>query len=313
MKYMVFDSHCDTPFSLWRRKQKIDRTDCHISLQRTERFPGYAQFFAFCSLAGWKGGYTCEELLTLPYADFTEQIRTFSDRIALCTNGEQMDQAVGSGRIAAFLSLEGAEGIGCDPGRLEELAQMGIRMVNLTWNEDNSLSGCSRLDGPGLTAKGKEFVRRAQRLGMILDVSHISDRGFWDLLETAEKPVVASHSNSRRLCGHSRNLTDEQFKALCQHGGYAGINLYEAFLSEDGHADFETVYRHMDHFLQLSGGGHVALGGDLDGCDSLPDGFAGVHHYENLASFLEDKGFRQETMEDIYSNTMKRIVKQCTI
>ena len=185
-------------------------------------------------------------------------------------------------------------------------------MVNLTWNADNALAGASRHDGPGLSAQGKEFVRRAQRLGIIIDVSHISDRAFWDIMDITEKPVVASHSNSRKLCGHSRNLTDDQFKAICDCGGYAGINLYTAFLSEDRTADFETVYTHMDHFLQL-GGEHVALGGDLDGCESLPSGFTGIHDYEKLASFLECKGFSEETIQNIYCNTMKKVVTLCTM
>ena len=312
MKYMVFDSHCDTPFSLWRKSQRLEQTDCHISLQGMEQLSGYAQFFAFCSLAGWKGGYTPEELLKLPYAYFMQQLDQNQERVALCRSSEELDCLQRQGKAAAFLSMEGAECVQCDPGRLDDLAEMGLRMVSLTWNENNALAGCSHRDGPGLSAQGKEFVRRAQRLGMIVDLSHISDRAFYDVLDCAEKPVVASHSNSRTLCGHSRNLTDHQYRALCQHGGYTGINLFAAFLADDRKADFETVYRHVDHFFQLAGDSlHVALGGDLDGCDVLPDGFSGVQNYNNLASCFEQKGFNTETIRDVYSNTMKRIVKQC--
>lgn len=312
MKYTVFDSHCDTASELWRRGERLSRNTCHVSLERTAGFAGYGQYFAFCTLGGRDTGWTCEQLLWEPYRYFMRQLELHKDQVQLCTRGAEYDAAVGAGKCAAFLALEGAEGIACDPGRLEQLREAGVTMVNLTWNADNALAGASKHDGPGLSAQGREFVRRAQRLGIIIDVSHISDRAFWDIMDITEKPVVASHSNSRRLCGHSRNLTDEQFKAICDCGGYAGINLYSAFLRDDGKSELETVYMHMDHFLQL-GGEHVALGGDLDGCDSIPTGFTGVHDYEKLASFLENKGFSCETVQNIYSNTMKKVVTLCTM
>lgn len=311
-RYVVFDSHCDTATELWQKNQSLERTDCMVSGPGMDRLAGYGQFFAFCTLAGIDTGWSCEDLLQKPYAYFMELLRR-SDSMRLCRNGRDFDRALSQGKHAAFLSLEGAEGINCDPGRLEELYEMGIRMVNLTWNADNALAGCSGNDGPGLSRQGRDFVRKAQKLGIVIDVSHISDRAFWDILDISEKPVVASHSNSRVLCGHSRNLTDEMFLALCRQGGYAGINLFRDFLSDDGLADFETVYRHMDHLLCLSGGGHVALGGDLDGCDKLPEGFSGVADYDKLASFLERKGFSEETIQNIYCNTMKRTVTLCTM
>ena len=311
-KYVVFDSHCDTATELWERAQSLDQTNCHVSLPRMERYPACGQFFAFCTLGGFDTGRTCEQLLWEPYKYFMKQLEVHNDRIRICTKGSEFDLVAAEGQRAAFLALEGAEGISCDPGRLDELRAAGITMVNLTWNADNALAGASKHDGPGLSAQGKEFVRRAQGLDIIIDVSHISDRAFWDIMDIAEKPVVASHSNSRKLCGHRRNLTDDQFKAICDCDGYAGINLYTAFLSEDRTADFETVYTHMDHFLQL-GGEHVALGGDLDGCESLPSGFTGIHDYEKLASFLECKGFSEETIQNIYCNTMKKVVTLCTM
>lgn len=311
-KYALFDSHCDTATELWRTRHSLRSYPGHVNLSGMERFSGCGQFFAFCTLGGGNTGWTCEQLLWEPYAYFRKQLDLFADSVLLCTSGCEYDQAVGAGKTAIFLSLEGAEGISCDPGRLEQLREAGITMVNLTWNADNALAGCSYYDGPGLTSQGKEFVRRAQRLGIIIDVSHISDRAFWDIMDITEKPVVASHSNSRRLCRHSRNLTDEQYLAICQTGGYAGINLYSSFLAEDRIADLETVYRHMDHFLQL-GGEHVALGGDLDGCEQLPLGFSGIRDYEKLALFLEQKCFRNETIQNIYCNTMKKVVTLCTM
>lgn len=310
--YVLFDSHCDTASGLWSFGKELQTNDLMVSLDHTANFSGYGQFFAFCTLAGIKLEHTCEELFYLPYRHFLNQLRTMTDRVAVCRTGADYREAISSGKTAAFLSLEGAEGISCDPGRVEELSQMGISMVNLTWNADNALAGCSKHDGPGLTAAGKDFVRRAQKYGIIIDVSHISDRAFWDIMDITERPVVASHSNSRAVCGHSRNLTDEQFRAICDCGGYTGINLYGIFLSDDGVCDFETVYRHMDHLLEI-GQDHVALGGDLDGCDILPEGFQTVRDYEKLASFLENKGYSHETIQKIYSKTMEKVVTLCTM
>lgn len=292
----------------------MERNSCHVSLPRSRELGGYGQFFAFCTLPGCQTGYTCQQLLWEPYRYFMDQLRENAQTMMLCTKGRQFNEALAAGKTAAFLSIEGPEGFDCDPGRLEEIREAGITMLNLNWNADNALSGCSKYDGPGLSAQGKEFVRRAQKLGMIIDVSHTSDRAFWNLMEITEKPVVASHSNSRTLCGHSRNLTDEMFKALCDCGGYAGINLCGEFLDEcPGTADLEAIYRHMDHFLSISGGGHVALGGDLDGIDGLPKGFTGLNDYQKLAQFLENKGFSSEIIENIYCNTMKKVVTVCTM
>lgn len=311
-KYVVFDSHCDTASELWSFRKHLQSNDLMVSLDHSQDFAGYGQFFAFCTLAGIKLEHTCEELFYLPYRYFMNQLSTMTDRVAVCRTGADYRSAIAAGKTAAFLSLEGAEGISCDPGRLDELSQMGISMVNLTWNADNALAGSSKNDGPGLSRQGREFVRRAQELGIIIDVSHVSDRAFWDIMDIAERPVVASHSNSRAICGHCRNLTDDQFRAICDCGGYTGMNLYGIFLSEDGKCDFETVYRHMDHLLEI-GADHVALGGDLDGCDILPEGFQTVRDYGKLASFLEKKGYSQNTVQRIYSKTMEKVVTLCTM
>lgn len=168
------------------------------------------------------------------------------------------------------------------------------------------------MTGSGLTQKGKDFFRRAQRLGMLVDVSHLSERGFWDMAELAERPIVASHSNSAAVCPHVRNLTDEQFRALCQLGGLSGINLYSAFLTE-GRATFEDVRRHIDHFLELGGDGHIALGADLDGCEALPEGFSRLGDYEKLAEYLTGCGYSDGMTQKLFCDSWMKVVKACII
>lgn len=310
MKYAVFDAHCDTALELWSRGETLKTCTTAVDLLAAD-YPAYGQFFAICPLSMGQGSEACGEIFSNVYGHFLKLLQQPGSPAALIRDRDAFARTWEAGKCAAFLSLEGAEGIGCDPGRLEDLHAMGVRMVNLTWNENNALAGCAVKDGGGLTAQGREFVRRAQRLGILLDVSHLSERAFWDLMDLAEEPVVASHSNSAALCPHRRNLTDEQFRAICETGGFVGINFYTPFLAPSGKADLDTVRCHMDHFLSLGGFGHVALGGDLDGCDALPVGLSGLAGYAALADHLEQAGFSETYIQEIYSNTIKRVVKSC--
>ena len=146
-------------------------------------------------------------------------------------------------------------------------------------------------------------MRRAQQLGILIDVSHLSDQAFRNLCDITAAPILASHSNSRAVCGNSRNLTDEQFKIICNFGGLVGLNLYAPFLREDGPADFSDFKRHMDHFLELGGEHHLALGGDLDGCSALPTGFTGVQCWNDLGRYLIQSGCEEEQVLHVFNNS----------
>lgn len=311
MKYPVVDGHCDTPVELWRKGEALRENSGHISLCRAEKLPGYVQFYAFCTV--WQQDADSFEVrFQKAISYFNRELDKNQDKILRCRNAADARAALESGRCGAFLSIEGAEALSCDPGKLEQAYAQGIRMIAPTWNFENALAG-SCVTGGGLTAQGKEFVRRAQALGIIIDVSHISERAFWDICDIAEKPIVASHSNAKAVCGHARNLSDEQFRAICQLGGTAGLNLYGAFLRSEGTVSFEDVWRHIEHFLDLGGDGHIALGADLDGCDVLPEGFCGIESYEALGQYLETKKLSEAVIQNLYSESLLKVVKQCTM
>ena len=151
-------------------------------------------------------------------------------------------------KISAVLTIEGSAGIGFNPDALTDAYAEGFRITTLGWNESNSLAG-SHKTGEGLSEKGREYVRKAQNLGMLVDVSHISDAAFWDIMDITQAPIVATHSNSRTLCNVSRNLTDEMFMAISQSGGVAGINFYTDFIGELPTMD--ALCDHIIHFLEL--------------------------------------------------------------
>jgi len=307
MNYPILDGHCDTALELYAKGETLQNATGHVNLSNLREYPRFAQFFAFCPV---------EKERENPAAFYQKSLQNFlgeleqnAETVTLCRSTGDMNAAWSVGKIAAFLSIEGAEAIHCDAGRLEEAKEMGVSMISLTWNYPNALGG-SHLTGEGLSQKGKDFVRRAQHLGMIVDVSHLSDRGFYDVLDITQKPIVASHSNSRTLCKHSRNLTVEQFSLIAQTGGTTGINLYAPFLQEEGRADFSHTLRHLEHFLSICENA-VALGMDLDGFALAPQGFSSLSDLKTLLAYLENCGIPPYIMEKFCAGNLMRVMDTC--
>ena len=306
-KFPVLDCHCDTAVELWRKGGSLTENSGQVSLAQAKGFPAYVQFFDFCTVC-IENAQTNGERFEAGMAYFLRQLQ--NSGVKLCHTAAEISGILADGGVGAVLSIEGAEAFGCDVGRLEELAGRGVRMIAPVWNYENAFAG-SCVTGGGLTARGREFVRRAQRAGIIVDVSHLSERGFWDVCELAEAPIVASHSNAKAVCGHVRNLTDEQFRAICDLGGTAGLNLYAPFLNESGEASMDDVRRHLEHFLERDGDGHLALGGDLDGCDVLPDGMHGLRDSALLDTNLEKCGFGEQIVRNLFYQSLEKVVKLC--
>ena len=312
-QFPVFDLHCDTAVELCAQHKPLAENDLQIDLAREAKLLSHTQVYSFCCVYDDHG-----DALTIPEAEdkfirsisnFYSELALHSDTHKLCRTMEDLLKATQEKKHAVFLSLEGPEVIGCDPGRLEELKELGIVMTTLTWNHANILAG-SHKTGGGLTPEGKAFVRRAQELGILIDVSHLSEQAFWDLCDISIAPIVASHSNSRAVCGNSRNLTDKQFKAICNFNGLVGLNLYAPFLRDDPGATFDDVRRHIDHFLELGGKHHLALGGDLDGCDALPQGFTGIDSYNDFGRSLVEGGLDEQMVLNIMNNNAARFFLQ---
>ena len=207
----------------------------------------------------------------------------------------------------------GAELLDCSLERLEGAHAMGVRAVNPTWNHVNALSGTNAEEPErGLTPQGRVFVRKMERLGMLVDVSHLSDPGFWDVAEELSGPFFASHSNARAVFSHPRNLTDEQFTAIIDHNGVVGLNLYANFLGE--RADLDTAIAHLEHWLELGGERTVALGGDLDGCSSLPEGITGIQDLDRLWERLLQRNYSEALVRALFFENLMRVVSEvCTM
>ena len=295
-----FDAHCDTVSLCAADSRSLRRNGGHLDLCRLQHYVNPCQIFALFA----DGGDFAE--CARQYGVFRAELTENGDVAALCRTAEDVRAAHGAGKVAALLSVEGGELLDGDPAKLETAAAWGVRCVNLTWNHRNALSG-SHCDGPdrGLTDRGREFVREAERLGIWLDVSHLSDAGFWDLAAMATRPLLATHSDARAVCPHSRNLTDAMFQTICDSGGAVGINLYTPFLGGDR---LDDAARHIEHFLDLGGAKHICLGGDLDGCDRLPRGIAGVQDLPRLWEFLAARGYDDGLLADIFHNNLFRVL-----
>ena len=235
------------------------------------------------------------------------------DRIALCTTGTQAKEAVAAGKLAAFLSVEGAELLDCSLETLRWAQGQGVRIVHPTWNHANALAG-SHCDQPerGLSQQGRRFVSEMVSLGMLVDVSHLSEAGFWDVVELVQGPFLASHSNSQSAFFHTRNLTDRQFTAIMKYRGVVGLNAYARFLGDDP-VTTADLRRHLEHFLALGGTENVALGGDWDGCDQLPEGFTGIWNWADFYEELLRCNYPESLLRDLFWNNLMRTVKTVCI
>ena len=271
------DLHCDTLLTMWQNHCGLDAAPGHIDLAKLcGAGTGLQCFAAFLPTydsaakhgveqAPWDFFRTLAGIFERETARFPAQLRP----VRSVADFEENRRA---GRVSALLTLEDAV---CLEGRMERLYALyerGVRMIALTWNYENSV-GFPNSPDPALHAKGlkdfgREVVEEMGRLGMAVDVSHLSEGGFWDVAALCRGPFVASHSCARALCDHSRNLTDAQLRALGEHGGVCGVNFYSRFLREGAeHTAFEDILRHMAHIADKAGIEAVALGSDFDGID----------------------------------------------
>lgn len=322
-----FDAHCDTISALLFRDGSPAPRRLHVDPDGLETYAPRAQVFALFGDMGRelrkscrdeaeftarvragevREGPHCAALYDALLARFRRFLAENAGRVVHCRSAADVDAANAAGRTAAILSVEGGELLF---GRTAEDAYRdGVRIVTLTWNYSNALGG-SCVTGGGLTPKGRDFLRDCARLGILVDLSHGSDELFFETAELLDGPFLASHSDSRAVHPHRRNLTDEQFRVLAAKGGCAGVNLYADFLTGETPCTLSHVIAHIEHFLSLGGEKNVCLGGDLDGCDALPEGIEGVRDVSRLADELARLGYGDGLIRDIFYNNLYRVFR----
>ncbi len=310
-RYTIVDAHCDTAAKLLDKGEPLFSNTGHLSLEMMQRYSGYVQFFA-----AWIAKEEQNPILrTLKIIDkLKTEIQTNKSQIEEVRSAQDLVSVLENGKCGAVLAIEDARALCGSLSVLRMYYKLGVRAITLAWNDDNDVAdGARSARGAGLTDFGKSVVREMNRLHMIVDVSHIAPRGFWDVMSISSAPVMASHSNCSTVCAHKRNLDDKQIHALIGKQGFIGINLYPAFLSNGDRADIKTILRHMEHILSLGGENILGLGSDFDGVDALPKGISGAREYIALFDEMARIGYSDALIAKITHknmiNFMKRIEK----
>lgn len=306
MKYSLIDLHCDTGSVALDKNEGFYKNSLQIDLEKMKDY-NYTQFFAAFIAPEYKETAMARAMEIIKKTK--SEILKSSGRMALCKNYK--DYCQNEGKIRAFLSLEGGEPIGSEEALLR-LYDEGVRLVALSWNYKNQIcAGVLEEDETlGVTEFGKEIIALMNKLGIIIDVSHLNDKSFWDVLELSKKPVIASHSNSRTICPNKRNLTDEQFLAIKRSGGIVGINFYPYFLTEEKNASVEDIIRHIEHFLALGGEDFLGIGADFDGVSCLPRNICGAEDVSKLFDEMLKYGYKEEIIKKISCTNMERFLKE---
>ncbi len=312
---LVIDSHCDAILKVFSSRGEYRLSDYHqeehVDIPRLRQGGVDVQFFAAYIGAEYKPDRAIKRTIQLLDCLYRE-LEANKGSLKLILDARDIDGLQSNDEVGVLISIEGGEALEGDLASLRIYHRLGVRAVGLTWNERNQIAegvGECR-SGGGLTEFGVSVVEEMNRLGMIVDVSHISEPGFFDVLSVTRHPIIASHSNARAVCGHVRNLTDRQIRALAENGGVMGINFAPQFLVEHGRACLEDVVTHIDHIVNLLGNSrHVGLGADLDGIDSAPDGLEDASKYPALTEALLKRGYSEQALLEILGHNHLRVIR----
>lgn len=308
---LILDAHIDTLFRLVDSQETLETAAGHVNLGHFRQSKQGAQFFAAFIAPQFYHGLALHR--TMEMIDvFWQMLEQFPDDLAFAGSARDIVSANEQGKFACLLAIEGGEALEGKLAHLRLFYRLGVRLITLTWNHRNQLaSGQVEGDkGGGLSLTGRRVVEEMNRLGMLIDVSHLNDPGFWDVVELSKSPIVASHSNARALCNHPRNLTDGQIKALADGGGVIGVNFCPAFLTNSGQATAEHVLDHIDYLVKEGGVDCVGLGSDYDGITSTPQGLEDWGKLPQLPDLLQQRGYSSDAVEKIMGGNWLRVCRQ---
>ncbi len=312
-KNIICDAHCDTALDLVRNRRKIGNrsTTGHLDIPRLKEGKVNIQVFAAYIEKPFKPHRSLSRALQLIDCLLLE-FKENSNSIELATSFRDIEAILSRGKIVAILAIEGGEALDGKLYNLRNFYRLGVRIFTLTWNQRNDIADGS--DYPdskrGLTSFGKKVVKEMNQLGMLIDVSHLSESGFWAVLKNTTKPIIASHSNCYSLCPHRRNLNDKQIKAIAENGGLICVTYVPDFLvKEKRKATIDDVINHISYITDLVGVDYVGLGSDFDGCRSLPEGLDGAGKVYLIGEKLFQKGYSEIEVDKILGMNFLRLFK----
>ncbi len=320
---MYIDMHCDTLLKGVReeREEIYELPEAMADVKRLKEAQVICQFFAIFFPPkqsqypeGVKPLPEDEELFKKAREIFQNTIQKHGEVLGQAVNYQEVIRQQEAGRVAGILTMEDGRAVLGSFERLQYFYSQGVRLISLTWNYENCFGAPNSKDVKimqrGLTSFGKEAVGVMNDLGILVDVSHLSDGGFWDVAALSKKPFVASHSNCRSLCNHTRNLTDEMIHSLAEHGGVAGVNFEPTFLQEGKQeSTMERIAAHIKHYVQIGGEECVGIGTDFDGIQGVFE-VGEPTAMERLFAYLHRSGFSEDLIEKIAYRNVLRVIKE---
>jgi len=325
---IVVDTHIDTTMMLGKEgwdfmvRHQPEPGENHVDLPRIREGGLDAAFFSIYMPGTVTGPEAVKRALVL-----IDHVRTLAEQhpneIVLATTAAEVRAAHKAGKFAALMGMEGGHMIDDSLAVLRDYQRLGVRYLTLSHSVNTNWADSSG-DKPahnGLTAFGKDVVRELNRLGVMVDISHVADKTFWDALETSKAPLVASHSSMRAISGHARNMTDDMVRALGAKGGVVMINYSVGFLSNERfeagqrnvpeadlpRVSWEKIVDHIDHAVKLAGAAHVGLGSDFDGT-TVPDGMEDASKLPKITAALLAKGYSEQDVKNILGENILRLL-----
>lgn len=305
----IIDLHCDTAMRLLYENLSLKESICKIDINKLQKGESLAQTFAFFVELNLVKDPLDE--FNRMYNNFLNEINKNNGDIQIVRNYDEIIQSKKDGKIGALLSIEEGEVLKGSLDNLKDVYNKGIRLITLTWNFKNSLGYPNKeksFMNNGLTSKGKEVVEGMEHYKMLPDCSHLSDGGFWDLVDICKKPFIATHSNAREVTSHSRNLTDKMIKALANKGGVMGLNFCNAFLCNKEIPTINDIIKHAKHIRNVGGIDVLALGTDYDGIENEVE-IQNIGEIQRLFYALNKEGFSDDEIEKIAYKNVMRIIK----
>ena len=310
---LVIDTHCDTIMGVVNGKYElgVERDNGHLDFPRMKRGGVTTQLFACYIEPPFKPTRSLRRCVQMIDAIYS-QTEKFADQAEIAYTAQDIVRIHEEGKIGVVISIEGGEAIEGDLGVLRMLHKLGVRCIGLTWNQRNDIAdgvGEIRAKG-GLTNFGVSVIKEMNRLGIVVDVSHLTKPGFWDVIEESSAPIIASHSNAEAICAHPRNLDDDQIRALAKNGGVMGMNFCPPFVSPNEVVTLDEMLDHVDHIVKLVGADHVGIGSDFDGIGSTPVGLENVSCMINFTRGLVARGYSDEDIKKILGGNYLRVFQQ---
>lgn len=318
----IVDFHCDTISQLYNIRQNgedinLSKNRLHLDIEKMKKSDYMLQVFAsYVDL----GSNTKPLESCLSYIDLLHnEVEKNNDYIGIVYTYEDILRNIEKNKMSALISIE--EGGVCkgNLSLLRNFHRLGVRMMTLTWNYENELAypngyfSNKKNKRKGLKEKGFEFINEMERLGIIIDVSHLSDDGIYDVYNNTTKPFIASHSNARGLCSHQRNLTDDMIRKIGERGGLIGINFYSSFLNNNYKCSdiskIEDIINHIKYISNIGGVDCIGIGSDFDGID-CPLEFENASNMQLIYDEMKKLGFREEDIEKIFYKNALRLFKE---